>query len=132
MGKSAIDNLINLVIGAVFGFVVAWLQGLFRAETASDVFRILSDGYFVAGGLLLAMAGLRWATNGGAFDGLGYSFKSAFGRIMPDYEKRKVTFAEYREAREEKNKSAAPLLISGLVYVAVSVVFLMIYSNMTA
>ena len=131
MGKSTVENLITLALGAVIGFVIACLQGLFQAEAASDVMRILSDGYFVSGGLLLAGAGLRWAANGGTFDGLGYTFKSAFGRMTRDYENQKVSFAQYREEREKKNKSAVPMLISGLVYFALSLVFLMIYSRLT-
>ena len=124
--------LIDAGIGLVIALLVCWIEGLFSAEAAGDVLRILSDGFFVAGALFLGMGGLTWTRNGGVMDGLGFTFKTAIGRLRADYEASHMTFAEYREEREKKATSPMPSLLSGLTHCAVAIVFFLVYQSMAA
>ena len=120
--------LIFLPVGALCAFLVSWSQGLFGAETARDVYRILSDGFFVAGGLSFCYGGLVWTSNGGVWDGLLYSGKMAFGRVKRDFEDEKLSFGEYKEQRAAKASSPKVPLLAGILLLIVATVFLALYS----
>lgn len=128
MSKSGIRFLVDSVIGLVVAVVVWWIEGLFQAETALDVLRILSDGFFVAGMLFLAMGGLKWTTNGGVMDGLGFTFKTGLARIRSDYETAHMSFREYREARQEKATSPKSSLLAGTLHIAIAAVLYLVYT----
>lgn len=131
MSKTMQMFLANLGAGFVIAFLVMWAQGVFGAETASDALRLVCDGFFVAGAALLAWGGLRWCTNGGAVDGLGYSMKMVKDRLLPflgkPWEKRE-SFAEYRERRESKARPAKALLLSGLVHLVIALIIFGVYN----
>ena len=120
--------LVDLGIGAVLVVSLCSFFGLFGAENASDAFRVLSDGFFVAGFLFLCLGGLTFTRNGGVMDGLSFTFKTAFARIRSDFETARMTFAEYREERERKASSPLPSVLAGLTYLVLAVVFLVVYS----
>lgn len=120
--------LTDLGIGAVLIVSLCAVTGLFGAENASDVFRILSDGFFVAGFLFLCLGGLTFTKNGGVMDGLSFTFKTAFARMRSDFETARMSFAEYREEREKKASSPLPSVLAGLTYLVLAVVFLLVYS----
>ena len=132
MGDTTKKFLVTTGIGIVLAMLVAWGQGLFGAATAVDVCRILSDGFFVAGALLLAAGGLIWTSNGGVFDGLGFTFKTLFARVRSDYEHNRMTYAEYREAREKKNTSPKHMLLAGVVHAGIALIFMFVYSMLSA
>lgn len=121
--------LFNSVLGLIIAAAVVSFGGLFQAESARDVFRILSDGFFVAAAMLLGMGGLVWTYNGGVLDGLGYSVKTLFSRMTRDFEKNKVSFAEYREQREKKASSPKAMLVVGAILMVIAVIFLLVYMN---
>lgn len=131
MSKTKHKFLINLGVGLVIAVLVMWLQGVFEAETTSDVLRLACDGFFVAAAVLLAWGGLRWCTNGGAVDGLGYSMKMVKDRLLPflsrPHEKRE-SFAEYRERREAKALPAKSLLLAGLAHLVIALIIFGAYN----
>lgn len=123
--------LTNFGIGLAIAFLVMWGQGLFEAETMSDTLRVVCDGFFVAGALLLAWGGLRWCTNGGAVDGLGYSMKMVKERMLPFLSKpwdKRESFAEYRERRESKARPVGALLLSGLAHLVIALILFAVYN----
>lgn len=128
MSESTKKLLIDLGIG-LFAVVVAalWFD-LFGAESLADALRILSDSFFLAAVLMLATGGLTLTKNGGVWDGFGFTFKTAMSRIKRDYDEERVTFAEYREQREQKNTSPRSALISGAVYLVIALAFLAAYN----
>ena len=129
MSKGAIKFLVCTGVGFVIAFLVAWSQGLFGAETTSDVLRIICDGFFVAGALMLAYGGLTWTSNGGVFDGLTYTFKQGIARLKRDFEEQRVTFAEHREKREAKATSPKAMLLAGLVHLAIAILLMVVYQQ---
>ena len=132
MRDSTIKFLVDLGIATVVAVLVWVLEDLFHAETLQDTFRILSDGFFVAGAIFLAMGGMTWTKNGGVMDGLGFTFKTVLARIRSDYETSRMTFAEYREEREKKASSPVPMVLAGLVHIVLAAVTLLIYQKLSA
>ena len=124
--------LIDLGIGLVMALGLCAALGLFAAEPSREVFRILSDGFFVPGALFLCLGGLTFTRNGGVMDGLGFTFKTALARIRADYETAHMTFAEYRAERESKDSSPLPSVLAGLVHLVIAVIFFMIYNGFQA
>lgn len=132
MRDSTIKFLVDLGIATIVAVLVWVLEDLFHAATPQDTFRILSDGFFVAGAMFLAMGGMTWTKNGGVMDGLGFTFKTVLARIRSDYETSRMTFAEYREEREKKASSPAPMVLAGLVHIVLAAVTLLIYQKLSA
>lgn len=124
MSNSLKKFLLDTGIGLVVAFVLCCTMGLFTAESTVDTLRILSDGFFLVGALLLAVGGLTFTSNEGAFDGLFYTFKTQINRMRRDYESRRQSFAQYREEREKKNKSPKESLLAGLVVISVGLIFM--------
>ena len=127
--KTGLKKLLIVTgIGAVCAVGVCWSRGLFSAREARDVVRILSDGFFLVGALLLAWGALVWAANGGAFDGLTWSVKTLVWRIRPDYDDVKQSFAEYREQREKKARSPKVTLLAGAVRLVPAFLLTLVYN----
>lgn len=124
MSNSLKKFLLDTGIGLVVAFILCCTMGLFTAESTVDTLRILSDGFFLVGALLLAVGGLTFTSNEGAFDGLFYTFKTQINRMRRDYESRRQSFAQYREEREKKNKSPKESLLAGLVVISVGLIFM--------
>lgn len=122
--------LVYTAVGLALAFGVMLTGGVFTAEGAKDVLRIVCDGFFVAGALFLGCGGIVWCYNGGAVDGLGYSAKMLINRVRPHYEEHRQSFAEYREQREKKASSPVALVFSGLNLLAIAVIVFLVYSNM--
>jgi hypothetical protein len=128
MSKTKRNFLIFTGIGLVGAVIVAWTQGVFSAETQVDVLRTCSDGFFIAGGLLLAIGGIIWYYNRGALDGIGYSIKMARQRMKRVLESERTTFLEYCEQREEKAFSPKAMLLAGLVHFVIAIVLVVAYA----
>ena len=127
MGDTAKKFLVDGIIGLLAAIAVWAIEGLLQAASARDVLRILSDGFFVAGIMFLAMGGLTWTFNGGVVDGLGFSFKTGIARMRSDYDTARMTFAEYREERRKKASSPKPMLLAGLLHTGIALVLFLVY-----
>lgn len=128
MAESTKKLLVDLGIGLAVAVVVALLLDVLHAPTLQDMFRLLSDSFFAAAVLMLAVGGMTITKNGGVWDGLGFTFKTAMSRIRRTYDEERVTFAEYREERERKNTSPVSALIAGAVYLVIALLFLAAYN----
>lgn len=131
MAESTKKLLVDLGLGLAIAIAAAFWFELFQAATLRDVLRILSDCFFLPAVILLASGGLTWTKNGGVWDGIGFTFKTAVSRVRKTYDEERVTFAEYREEREKKSSSPRSSLIAGAIYLAIALVLLAAY-NMAA
>ena len=122
-----IKLLICFGVGLVVAVALLFIKGVFSVETAKETFMILSDAFFFAGAMLLIAAGLVWASDNGVSDGIGYSFSKLFNLRKRDYEDHKESYSEYKERKHTKKSSIVEFLISGMNFVAISVVFFVIY-----
>ena len=96
-----------------------------------DQYRLLSDAFMLPGFLMVAFGLLIFLGNEGSFRGVGFIMQKAVGFLIPFlYKHQGESYAEYVE-RKTKNptKGYAFMFIVGAVFLAVSVVFLVLYSR---
>lgn len=127
--KKWLSFLGPLAVGLGIAAAVIFANGVTDAKDTKDALRIICDGFFVGGALLLMYGGLRWCYNGGVTDGLGYSAKLLINRIRPHYEEHRESFGEYREKRQAKARSPLPLVLPGALILAVAVILYIAYSS---
>lgn len=86
-------------------FLCAWYKGLFRCSTAAQVNRVLSDAFFIIGGIATGVGVVSFCVKEGTFDSL----------------KRLYTG---KEAEPEKKRSWLGLLfVCGVVMCAIGALF---------
>lgn len=127
MNRGLRKQLLILGIGFAIAAGVCVSQGLLRSQSAADAFRHLSDGFFVAGFLLLGAGGLVWTYSNGVMDGLGFSTKTLLSLKWKTFGDYREGFAEYRKRREAKNGSPRPYLLAGGLYMAAALLLLLGY-----
>ena len=117
---------------ALAAVMIACYQGLDAAQTLSMNARFLSDGCFVVGLLMTGVGLLTWVSTTGFFDmlsyGVIYGVRAVVGLFGGSRKPNDQTFYDYKMAKEEKRGAAQyAILVSGIVFIALSVVFLMTY-----
>lgn len=118
--------LMDLLVGAVIFAAVAAL-GLHRGHSIA---RVLCDGTFVAAAALLGIGGITLARNKGVFDVAGYGITTALQTALPFLRSpEKESLAEYRQRKALERRSPKALFVSGSIYLALSLVFLLVYSS---
>jgi len=120
--------LISFVVGAAIAFGVFYAKDLFVQTGLSEIYKILSDGFFVSGVLLGGIGLLVFGSNGGTFDMLVYGVQSVVSLVYPDARKHD-TFYDYRMARSRRRSSFAFLLLVGLFYIALALLFSLLFSK---
>lgn len=115
-------------IAAAIVFIVLALSG-FDFDGVKNSMRLLHDAFFLAGALMSAFAGLLFASGEGAFLGIGYALKSVVRVFIPVWRKEHETYAQYRERKLAKPKPTGEscILFTGLFFLAVSIIFLVIW-----
>ena len=69
-----------------------------------------------------------FASNGGAFDMLSYAFIRFFDLFRRDVRNKKYKdFYEYREAKKDKKRGMAFMLIVGVIFIALAGIMLIAY-----
>ncbi|MBQ6333144.1 MAG: DUF3899 domain-containing protein [Clostridia bacterium] len=130
--KSWVKYLITAVFGLVVAFLICWLKGVFRMTEAKEIVRVVCDGFTFSGLMLTGLGLLTVLNKAGAFDGLGYSFKSMV-RVFRNYrddDKTPKTYYDYKKAAYEKRKRRWHLVIVGAGYLVVSIVLAVIHGTM--
>lgn len=116
--------------------LICGLRGLLTEDVSPrETIVILCDAFFVPGIIFICFGALGWASDKGAFDGLGYSVSSLFNLHKPvgrglDW-KEKESYQEYIErkhAARSNAKSSTFLFVIGGMFVLISLVFLIINS----
>ena len=94
----------------------------------ADLVRVLSDAFTVPG-LLCIFSGLMiWLGNEGTFDGVGYVLSYAFHALLPGPWNKRESYKEYLERKSgRKPLGYSFLLITGAVFLAVSLVFTVLF-----
>ena len=119
---------ITAAVGAVLVLLIVSVRGIFAEDRVREVMRLLSDASFAVGIILSGVGLLFFASNNGVFDMLGFSMTLLFGVFKRDVSERKYKdFYEYREAKKERKRSVAYLLLVGLGYIAIAAIFLLLY-----
>ena len=93
-----------------------------------DRLRILCDAFTVPGLLCLFSGVLVWLGNEGRFDGVGYVLSYMFHAFLPGSLNKRESYKDYLERKKGKKPAGfAFLLITGAVFTAISMVFLMLF-----
>ncbi len=89
------------------------------------VLQRLCDGATTAMAVLLGSGLIHYVANKGFFRVMRFGLKVALETTMPWYgSHRDEKFEEFRERREEEQKSSRPTLMAGLVYLALTGILL--------
>ena len=107
------------------------IKGFFTSDAKANI-QILHDAFFAAGALLVLFAGLLFVSGEGVFLGVGYAMGRAIKALIPFSRKEHETYAQYRERKIGKHKrnGESCLFFTGLFFVAVSIIFLVIWYQM--
>lgn len=119
-----IEYIVAFVLGGAISLISFAVLGLFRGEVPiTDVFKILSDGFVIAGVLLLGIGGLTWIANCGTFHMFGYAARTVFSKFIPMGKNAtpKMTYYEYKESKKDRKKRFGYLLLSGVFYLSLGV-----------
>lgn len=131
MKKILLRYGITTLVGLLLAFFATLVQGIFSQTDTVAVMKILCNAFFASGVIIACVGLLVVATEGGAFDMLAYAVVLIFDGLRKDVTKRKYKdFYEYKQAKKEKKRSFAYLLIVGLIFIAISLVFLIPYYNL--
>jgi len=117
----------------ITGFVIAIAVCFIGWASERSLIHKLCDGCFVAAVVLLGVGGLKFARNAGTFDIMAYGLSSALHMMLPwlQGEKKDADFAAYKERVRETRKPARDLLLPGVIYLGLAMVFLFIYMATT-
>ena len=103
----------------------------FPAAEAADNYRMLSDAATIPGLLFTMFGALVWASSLGAMDGFSYGLSHLFRSLVPGARgEKEETYAEYVTRRREKYGKAKGygfLLVTGLAFLAIAVVFIALF-----
>ena len=126
MKKKILEYSITFFACALLSFILLVIKGVFDNPEMKTLMHYFVDSLFVPGVLCFAFGILVLASNGGAFDLIIYGTIRFFSLFKRDPTKVKYkTYYDYHIARAERPKTEFLfLLIVGLLYIAVSLVFL--------
>ncbi len=114
----------DLLIGAVLAALVFGL-GLYRGYLLT---RCICDGFFVAAVFQIGVGCIVLARNKGSFDAVGFGMRSVLQTHFPIFvQGEKEDLMAYRERKAQSRKPATPLLLSGVLYLALSLLALWLY-----
>ncbi len=120
-----IKILVQLIVGLVIAFAVAFYQGVFVLTKPSDIVMAIGDGFTVAAVLYLGMGALTWISTTGFFDIFGYAFKRAARVFIPGlFQDTEARFYEYKVEKMEKRKGYTQYsgLIIGAIFLGISII----------
>lgn len=122
--------IITNAVGVVLAFLASWALGVFESTSTQDVFKHISDGTLITGGVMACMGLLTFCGNKGAFRMLGYGMKSFFLLFQPNDKKlttERESYVDYNKRKEESPKSFTHLLIVGGELILIAIITFIVY-----
>ena len=126
-------GLVKYVCCAVFTALIAWAylssKDLGNA-ILQDRYRFLCDAFTIPGMLMILSGALLWVSNEGAFYGVSYCLRVAIFALIPGKHKdASEKYGDYVERKKQKKVHGYAFLFwSGLLSMAVALVFFILYS----
>jgi hypothetical protein len=130
--KTIYKFLITLGIGLAIALIAMLGYGVFSLTDTAQLYRRLSDSFFIPGVVIAGFGLLIFASNGGVFDMLSYGVGTFFSVFRRNMKRKHKDFYEYQKARHEKDRSFGYLVLAGVVLIAVAAVFVLLYLKVTA
>ena len=115
-------------VEALIAFLVIWSKGFFTQSAAVNI-QILSDAFFVSGILMTLFAGMMYVSGEGALIGIGFVLRNVVLTFIPMGRARQELYADYRarKLREAKKHNDSCILVTGLIFLFIGVVFTVIW-----
>jgi hypothetical protein len=120
------------VIGALIAYWIMSSKGLFvPGHSMAEVFFILSDAFFVSGILMTLFAGMMYVSSEGALVGIGFVLRNVVLTFIPMGRAKQERYADYRERKlaNAKKHNNRCILVTGLIFLFIGVVFTVIWSE---
>ena len=118
---------LTVFFGGVIVVTYVLSRGLFSASLM-EAYRILCDGFTVAGLLMLSSACLIALSNKGVFHGLSYVMSYAVRTFIPGGRDHQEKYYDYVQHRQEKRvKGFGFLFVTGAVFMGIALVFLVLF-----
>ena len=120
---------VTAVFGALLAAAVLSLRDFSWSLEPAERYRILCDAFTFPGLLLILTAALLALSNEGALLGVGYVTSIALRGLIPGMGSKQETYAEYRERKTGKGRAKGYgfLLVVGLAYLALAILFLLLF-----
>lgn len=120
--------LITLIAGLAAVAAIAWAKDVLAQTEPAQVYHILCDCFFAVGTVLCCAGLLIFSSNEGTFDMMVYGISSFIDLFRAKSKKKYETFYDYRTSRADVKIPFGFLLICGLLFIAVSLVFMSLCS----
>ena len=116
--------LVCFGVASLIAIGVFAVDGFFTDDIAVNI-QILSDGFFVAGVMLLLFAGMLFISSEGALIGIGFVMRNAILAFIPMGRKKQELYAQYRERKlaEMKKQEDHCVLFTGLLFLLIGIAF---------
>lgn len=116
--------------GAVVGLVLE-LHGFAQAATQADRYKILADAFTIPGVVIALLWVLIWLGGEGAFLGIGYAVRYAVRMLIPGNALGpRERYSDYVARKSEQPPVKATfLLFTGLAFILIAVIFIILYYN---
>lgn len=130
MKKKIIKYAIAFGIAFIMALGVSFLKSLYWLDSTVEVMSALSDCFVVPGLLFILFGLLIVCSNGGTFDMLGFGLKKVILLFkIHQTEQDKEGFYEYRKRKQEHKRSFAYIIIVGVFYLIIGLIFYILYYN---
>ena len=115
---------ITTVVLAACSILIMISKDLFTQTNLKEIYKILTDSFFVPGTVAVCFGLLIVASNEGTFYIFTYGMQSFINLFKRDRSKMKYkTYYDYKEAMSDNKKPYGFILLVGLVFVAISLIF---------
>ena len=116
---------------AIEAFITLLMIGSndFFAQSTAVKIQILSDAFFTPGILMTLFAGMMYISSEGALIGIGFVLRNVVLTFIPMGRAKHEKYADYRARKlgEAKDHSNSHILVTGLIFVFIGIVFTVIW-----
>ena len=108
--------------------IVIAIGGFFTDDIRVNI-QLLADGFFTSGILFTLTSGMLYVINEGIFIGIGYVFKNVLLSFLPNGRAKQELYANYyeRKINDKKLSNDLCILVTGLIFLVLSIVFVAIW-----
>ena len=131
-----IKYAICVIVASLILGIVVWSKFNqaedFELAAPSFIFQVLSDGFSVSGILLVLFSGLMFVSGEGALLGIGFVMRNVILWFVPMGKMHQESYQQYRERKIGRTKKSGNgcILVTGLVFLLIGVIFTIIwYTN---
>ncbi len=125
MRKKITGYALCAVFGAAVFILICRLNHYTELESDQERLRVLCDAFTIPGLLLVALAGLIYAANNGAFYGISYGLRTAKQILLPFLPNEYVKYRDYIAKKKEKKVTGYRFIfITGLVFFIIGIILL--------